>query len=62
MEKYEMIGIWESKIKEIEDTGNCLNKCGERFFSTGGRNPYTKEEMINYCKTKIEQIKNETVS
>lgn len=46
--------MWESKIEEIQQTGNCTNAFGvPGFFSP----KYTKDEMINYCKTKIEQIK-----
>ena len=60
MGKNELISMWESKIKEIEEKGNFTNRYGDpNFFSS----KFTKEEMINYCKTKIEQIKeDETIS
>jgi len=50
-----LVKMWESRIEEIERTGNCPNSNihkPEKYFSE----KYNKEEMVKYCRNKIEFI------
>ena len=48
-----LIEMWEDRIAEIEEKGNCNNKGGQPLF--GGK--FTKDEMLAYCQKMIKAIK-----
>ena len=60
MEKEEIIKLWERKIEEIKRTGNFLNSNVHRpepYFS-GVKHKYTEAQMIAYCESMIERVRN----
>lgn len=60
MENSKYIKMWEARIEEIKEMGNCMNgntHAPSKFFSEGGKAPYQPAEMIAYCDRMIKQLK-----
>jgi hypothetical protein len=47
------VQLWELRLSQIEELGNCKNSHGAPFFSPN----YKRHEMVAYCEKMIEAIK-----